>query len=134
MVDVQPRETKALAWSWLYFFCVLSAYYVIRPLRDEIGAAGGVAKLPWLFAGTLIGMAVGESAVFRACFAAGAGALYLADLPVFRGQLAPLPGPSGQDDGEPERLGGADLLRVGRHFQPVRGRGVLGLPGRCLRQ
>ncbi len=58
VVDVQPRETKALAWSWLYFFCVLSAYYVIRPLRDEIGAAGGVAKLPWLFAGTLIGMAV----------------------------------------------------------------------------
>jgi len=29
---------------------------VIRPIRDEIGAAGGVEKLPWLFTGTLIGM------------------------------------------------------------------------------
>jgi AAA family ATP:ADP antiporter len=58
VIDVQPGEVAALAWSWLYFFCILSAYYVIRPIRDEIGAAGGVDRLPWLFAGTLIGMAL----------------------------------------------------------------------------
>ena len=58
LVDVRPGEAAALAWSWLYFFSVLSAYYVIRPIRDEIGAAGGIENLPWLFTGTLIGMLV----------------------------------------------------------------------------
>ena len=56
LIDVRPDEVAALAWSWLYFFSILSAYYVIRPIRDEIGAAGGIEKLPWLFTGTLIGM------------------------------------------------------------------------------
>ncbi len=56
LIVIEPHEVKALAWSWLYFFSVLFAYYVIRPVRDEIGAAGGVEKLPWLFAGTLLGM------------------------------------------------------------------------------
>src|SRR3990172_4238154 len=56
IVEVQPEEVRALGWSWLYFFSVLSAYYVIRPIRDEMGVAGGVNNLPWLFTGTLIGM------------------------------------------------------------------------------
>jgi AAA family ATP:ADP antiporter len=58
LVDVKPGEVSALAWSWLYFFSILSAYYVIRPIRDEIGAAGGIENLPWLFTGTLVGMLV----------------------------------------------------------------------------
>lgn len=58
MIEVQPEEVRALAWSWLYFFCVLSAYYVIRPIRDEMGVAGGVNNLPWLFTGTLVGMMI----------------------------------------------------------------------------
>lgn len=58
LVDVKPGEASALAWSWLYFFSILSAYYVIRPIRDEIGAAGGIENLPWLFTGTLVGMLV----------------------------------------------------------------------------
>src|SRR3972149_3130562 len=56
IIEVQPEEVRALGWSWLYFFSVLSAYYVIRPIRDEMGVAGGVNNLPWLFTGTLIGM------------------------------------------------------------------------------
>lgn len=56
LVDVRPSELAAVAWAWLYFFGVLSAYYVIRPIRDELGIAGGVANLPWLFLGTLAGM------------------------------------------------------------------------------
>ncbi len=58
MIDVRPREVTALAWSWLFFFSILSAYYVIRPIRDEIGAAGGIENLPWLFTGTLAGMLI----------------------------------------------------------------------------
>jgi len=58
LIDVRPAEVTALAWSWIYFFSVLSAYYVIRPIRDEIGAAAGVSKLPWMFTATLIGMTI----------------------------------------------------------------------------
>lgn len=43
-------------WSFLYLFSVFSAYYVIRPIRDEAGVAGGVNNLSWLFTGTLLAM------------------------------------------------------------------------------
>jgi AAA family ATP:ADP antiporter len=55
-MDVRPDEVRGLAWSWLYIFSLLSAYYIIRPIRDEMGVAGGVENLPWLFTGTLVGM------------------------------------------------------------------------------
>ena len=56
MIDVRPAERRALGWSWLYIFSVLSAYYILRPIRDEMGVAGGVENLQWLFTGTLFGM------------------------------------------------------------------------------
>ncbi len=56
LVDVRPGELAAVAWAWLFFFAVLSAYYVIRPIRDDMGVAGGVENLPWLFTGSLTGM------------------------------------------------------------------------------
>ena len=56
VVDVRPEEVAALAWSWLYIFSVLSSYYIMRPIRDQMGVAGGVNNLQWLFFGTLVGM------------------------------------------------------------------------------
>jgi len=56
VIDVEPGEARALGWSWLYIFCVLFSYYILRPIRDEMGVAGGVEHLPWLFTGTLLGM------------------------------------------------------------------------------
>jgi ATP:ADP antiporter, AAA family len=56
LVDVREHETAALLWSCAYFFFVLSAYYILRPIRDEMGVAGGVENLAWLFTGTLLGM------------------------------------------------------------------------------
>jgi AAA family ATP:ADP antiporter len=56
MVSVRPGEGRALAWSFAYFFCLLAGYYVLRPLRDEMGIAGGVRNLPWLFTATFIVM------------------------------------------------------------------------------
>src|SRR5712675_2499007 len=58
VIDVRPEELPALLWCWLYIFAVLSSYYIMRPIRDEMGVAGGVNNLPWLFTGTLIGMLV----------------------------------------------------------------------------
>jgi AAA family ATP:ADP antiporter len=56
IVDVRPAEARALLWSFAYFFCLLAGYYVLRPLRDEMGIAGGVRNLPWLFTATFFVM------------------------------------------------------------------------------
>jgi len=56
IIDVRASEVPALAWSWLYIFSLLSSYYIMRPIRDQMGVAGGVNNLQWLFTGTLIGM------------------------------------------------------------------------------
>jgi len=58
VIDVRPEEARVLLWCWLYIFAVLSSYYIMRPIRDEMGVAGGVNNLQWLFTGTLIGMVV----------------------------------------------------------------------------
>lgn len=55
VVEVRPHEVGLLFLSALYFFLVLTAYYVIRPIREEMGVLGGVENLAWLFTGTLVG-------------------------------------------------------------------------------
>ena len=54
---IQPGEGGAALWSFAYFFCVLASYYVLRPVREEMGVATGVERLPWLFTGTFLAMA-----------------------------------------------------------------------------
>jgi ATP:ADP antiporter, AAA family len=44
-VPATPQERAAALWSFAYFFTLLAGYYVLRPLRDEMGIAGGV-RLP----------------------------------------------------------------------------------------
>ena len=56
IAGVRPEEVSLLLWSMLYIFCVLSSYYVIRPVRDTLGIDGGVDNLQWLFAATLVVM------------------------------------------------------------------------------
>ena len=56
VLDVQPEELPALGLCWLYILALLSAYYILRPIRDAAGIAGGVNQLPWLFTGTLVAM------------------------------------------------------------------------------
>jgi ATP:ADP antiporter, AAA family len=58
LVAVRPEEMRAVLWCWLYIFAVLSSYYIMRPIRDQMGLAGGVKNLPWLFTGTLAAMLV----------------------------------------------------------------------------
>jgi len=53
-VDVKPNEVHALLLSCAYYFFILSSYYILRPIRDEVAVASGVRNLPWMFTGTLI--------------------------------------------------------------------------------
>jgi AAA family ATP:ADP antiporter len=54
---MRPGEGRAALWSFTYFFCVLASYYVLRPVREEMGVATGIERLPWLFTGTFLAMA-----------------------------------------------------------------------------
>ncbi|MBX8534463.1 MFS transporter [Pseudomonas cichorii] len=58
LTGIRPEEFKAVAWSLIYIVTLFLAYYVLRPIRDELGVAGGVSNLPWLFTGTLLAMLV----------------------------------------------------------------------------
>jgi AAA family ATP:ADP antiporter len=56
VVNVRQKEVAPLSWAFLYFFSLLCSYYIVRPMRDEMGIAGGVDNLQWLFTGTFIAM------------------------------------------------------------------------------
>jgi AAA family ATP:ADP antiporter len=53
VVDVREGELRAMLTSAVFFFFLLCSYFVLRPMRDEVAAATGVNKLPWLFTATL---------------------------------------------------------------------------------
>jgi len=55
LVKTEPGEGVPLAWATSGFFFLLASYYVIRPLRDELGVSAGGDALNWLFLGTLAG-------------------------------------------------------------------------------
>ena len=60
MVPANARERQAALWSFAYFFTLLAGYYVLRPLRDQMGIAGGVKNLPWLFTATFVTLLVAQ--------------------------------------------------------------------------
>jgi AAA family ATP:ADP antiporter len=58
LVEVRAPERRALLLSFFYFFCLLCGYYILRPLREEMGIAGGVEQLHWVFSATFVAMLV----------------------------------------------------------------------------
>jgi AAA family ATP:ADP antiporter len=54
------QERAAALWSFAYFFTLLAGYYVLRPLRDQMGIAGGVRALPWMFTATFVTLIVAQ--------------------------------------------------------------------------
>ena len=55
-VDVEAGEVRATLLGFCWFFCLLGGYYLLRPLRDALGLAGGAQELQWLFSGTFVAM------------------------------------------------------------------------------
>jgi ATP:ADP antiporter, AAA family len=62
IVDVKPNEVRALWLGFIFFFVVLGGYYVIRPVRDNIGATQ-FENLWWMFTVVLVTM-IGANALF----------------------------------------------------------------------
>src|SRR6266542_1699735 len=49
IVDVRGEELRALWLAFVFNFVILAGYYVLRPIREEIGASSGVENLPWMY-------------------------------------------------------------------------------------
>jgi len=60
LLPATAAERRAALWSFAYFFALLAAYYVLRPLRDQMAIAGGVQRLPWLFTATFATLLVAQ--------------------------------------------------------------------------
>ena len=89
-VPATPQERAAALWSFGYFFTLLAGYYVLRPLRDQMGIAGGVKALPWMFTATFVTLLVAQplygalvSRVTRARFIPVVYHFFVANLALF---------------------------------------------------
>ena len=51
---IHTGEWRGVTISFVYFFCVLAAYYVVRPVREQLSAAVGSTQLPWFYAATFV--------------------------------------------------------------------------------
>ena len=56
LLRAEPHELPALGWAFAYFFLLLAAYYVLRPVRDAMAVQVGSAALQALFAYTFLAM------------------------------------------------------------------------------
>ncbi|KUE89240.1 ADP/ATP translocating protein [Cupriavidus necator] len=53
---IRPGETGAVVAGFLFFFCLFASYFMLRPVRETMGIAGGVKNLQWLFTATFVVM------------------------------------------------------------------------------
>ena len=53
---IHRGELVAAVWSFALFFCVLSSYYILRPVRESMGVKSGPDTLQWLFMASFVTM------------------------------------------------------------------------------
>lgn len=52
--SVEAQEVRPLALGLTMFFLLFAGYFMLRPVRETMGIAGGVQNLQWLFTGTFV--------------------------------------------------------------------------------
>src|SRR5437667_5811633 len=68
IVDVKPDEIRALWLGFVFHFLILTAYYIVKPIRDSIAASNRLETLPWMFTATLVVMLIANT-IFAAIVA-----------------------------------------------------------------
>jgi ATP:ADP antiporter, AAA family len=53
--DRSENESGAVFAGFLLFFLLFASYFMLRPVRETFGIAGGVDNIPWLYLGTFVG-------------------------------------------------------------------------------
>src|SRR5437763_15160390 len=61
IVDVKPNEIRALWLGFAFQFIILTAYYIVKPIRDSIAAGNRLETLPWMFTATLVVMLIANT-------------------------------------------------------------------------
>lgn len=59
-VEARPEEVPALLLAFGYHLLILTSYFILRPIRDDMGVAGGVSNVPLLWTGTLAATLVAQ--------------------------------------------------------------------------
>lgn len=54
--QVKSDEWPVLLWSFLYFVFLLTGYFILRPIREEMGVTAGPENYGWLFLTTFLVM------------------------------------------------------------------------------
>jgi AAA family ATP:ADP antiporter len=54
LAAVEKREIKATAFSFLFVFALMAAYYIMRPIRDGMSSDWSDVELSWLWTGTML--------------------------------------------------------------------------------
>lgn len=58
LIGLEAGEGLPAFLAGLMFFCLMCSYFILKPLRDEMGLAGGIHNLPNLYLVTLAAMLV----------------------------------------------------------------------------
>lgn len=54
LFNVAPEEAGGVIAGFALFFLLFTSYFMLRPVRETMGIAGGVENLQWLFTGTFL--------------------------------------------------------------------------------
>ena len=54
ILGIEPGELPAVVAGMAMFLLLFAGYFMLRPVRETMGIAGGVRNLQWLFTGTFI--------------------------------------------------------------------------------
>ena len=58
LFNLKPRESPAVLAGTVMFFLLFAGYFMLRPVRETMGVAGGVRNLQWLFTATFVATVV----------------------------------------------------------------------------
>ena len=56
VLNFKRGELRLALLAALFYFCVLSGYFFLRPVRDAMGVARGMDELRWLFVATSVAL------------------------------------------------------------------------------
>ena len=57
LTGLDEKDAPQAGFAFCFFFCILASYYIVQPLRDELGLLVGEEYTPKLFVGSLVVMA-----------------------------------------------------------------------------
>lgn len=98
LLGLRAGERAAVVAAFLFFFCLFASYFMLRPVRETMGIAGGVQNLQWLFTATFVVMLVAIPFYGACCkwlprrrFVPWVYAFFIANLLAFAGFTRALP-------------------------------------------